>query len=466
MEDTDKQLYWLRNRLAELEYWRDLERGGMDRAIREVHATERRLLAEPQLGRDIERQGRRSAARGVGRAGCMSRRAELMGRLIDFSRIENDGRLRAALGRIGQEFSRLRFPETMATLMKSSDPHRRRRALVCMAGAGAALEPQCRDMVRLANAVAEQCGYAGYVEAKLSFEGLTGAEVGALFRRWRDRLMPVWREATSDATRRWGSEIPPHDLLYALNTGGRAQEAICRRSACDGVMIRLLERLGAPLEAWPVYISRAKIPFNGACYRVQPGRDVRILLSRALTGYAACFYLFHEFGHAAYYSHCPQGSEMLIDSQLSREIVAEIWTRFLQNAEFLSELTSLDSRRAEAVVAARARYDGCRLLLTIRDSMFTFEVFRDPERPWSDVWSQVTDEWLGQGDPSGAFDIYDMPNPMDTKNYAIAQAVATEWFEEALRRCGGRLSPLLLEAMVARLYHPGNLKDWQDKFTW
>ena len=101
----------------------------------------------------------------------------------------------------------------------------------------------------------------------------------------------------------------------------------------------------------------------------------------------------------------------------------------------------------------------------MREALFTLEVLRDPAAPLSRTWREVTTEWLGLDDDSGAFEFLDFLHPLDLKNYVFAQVLSESAFASLTAgRAEAPLSHSLVEKMVTKFYRPGNIVPWPVKF--
>ena len=462
IEETDWQLFVLNNKLSMLEYKQDTGDDEGEDKINEVYERIRSLLSEPSLLKAVRACLESASAR---YDPLIARKAALLEREILFSAIENNSALGDVRKTIRQEINNLGYAEILSTLTRDPDRMTRREALGRLARACAAIEPSCRELFKTYNKLAQEAGYRDYAQAKLSYESLTVEEMYTLFRQWRDQNLPQWKRALTQETEKLGDTIKAYDLLYVFQQRYARVHEMFDAEGKMSILRELLARLGTSLDELPISIECRDIPFNGAGYRMMPGKDVRILLNPVVRGFSGYFFLFHEFGHAIYYCHCPVGSELLIDGHLAREIMADLWTHFLKEKSFLEGVMGFSSDLADEVIQARSEYEVFRLLLYMRDSVFTLELLRNPDIPFAETWRTVSAEWLGIHDNSGAFEIFDFPHPLDMKSYVFAQVLSKSTFA-SLAPGGSEVleTPGVLEAIINRLYRPGNIIEWQSKF--
>lgn len=464
LEEADRQLFALHNKLSLLEYERD--RGDVAAAdgILEVHATIRSLLGEASLLAAVRAC---QAAPGIHLRPETTRKAALLERAILFSAVENDSALRRAIEAVRSRMSGadLDCSEATSTLVKSPARSTRREALARTAGVSAAMEPLCRQVAALANRAARGAGYHDYAQAKLTHEEMTPDGLRSLFRQWSEERKPQWTRLLRTAGEASGGAVQACDLLHLLGQyRGRLQNVFAGDKMMP-VLRELLAKLGIRFEKLPISIEFRDIPYSGSCHRVMPGRDLRILLKPNLIGFQGYFYLLHEFGHAIYYCHCPIGSELLIDDHPAREIMADMWTCFLKQEHFIVDIMGLPSPLAVEAVRVLDETETLRLFLYLRDAVFGLEVLQDPATPLSETWRAVSNEWLGIDDNSGAFDLFDFLHPLDMKSYVLAQVLSERAFASlAAGHAGGPVTPVVFGEMIDRFYRPGNMITWRTKF--
>jgi len=452
ISELDRRLFALNNRLSLLEYREDLG-AEVTGDLNDVRQRIRTALQEPSLPDAI-------------RAGCspdvaeknplLARKTMLLQQKKEFSRIELD----ESLCRAGDELRACisekseGYAQVMAGLSSPSRKERR-QARQSLASLAANVEPACRRWSSLANDLARKHGYNNYAEAALASEGLTISDMCTLFAAWKRERLPAYRQLVEEVS-------GAGDLLYLLKEHKDRMNEVFERRKAEDAFADLLSHLKLSLDDLPVSLVHREVSFTGACYRVEPGRDVRIVVNSSLAGLARYFYLLHEMGHAMYYCYCPRGSELLMDYQVTREAIADMWTLFLRDEQFLRTIVGSGDEDVETVLHSWSAYSTLRLFLFMRDAMFTVQVLTVPDSWYSDSWRAVTLEWLELDEDSGAFDPYDFLHPLHLKNYVFGQVLS----ERAL---SALTSNVLLKPETVinfdRLYcRPGNSVPWQTKF--
>lgn len=461
VEDADRRLYELSNMLSELEHREDQGDAQASDQIVIVRQQFNAILSEPQLRTDA--QACRAAA-ATHDDQQLQRKAELLEREITFSSIENDALLLRAKAAVRQKKSSFNLGGVRHALAHAADRSVRRQALEKLARASTATEDTCRDLLLVYNERAQRQGYADYVVAKLTYEGLAEEELHRLFARTHDRLWPRWERALADIAAALDGAVEAHDLLFMLRECcGQSLESFVRGGG-RRFLRGILECMGTCLDELPISIEGSDIPSAGACYRVRPGEDVRILLNRRLSGFQEHLYLLHEFGHAVYYCFCPVDSELLIDNHLSREIMADLWPQFLKERDLLTQAAGIPSELIDATIQAQRDRETLSLFLLMRDSMFTLEALRQPNASFAELWRDVSRRWLGVDDTSGAFELFDLLHPLDTKSYVFAQVLSEQVFASLHPgKHSSWPSPETMHHLVERFYRPGNTVDWRHK---
>lgn len=461
VEQADRRLYALSNMLSELEYREDQ---GDTQASAQIAAVRQKLCAifnEPQLGTYAQDCRATTAAHDDPQ---IHRKAELLQREIVFSTIENNAGLIQAKNAVRKQRASVDLGHIMGVLGHETDRSIRCQALEALARASSVMEDSCRDLLKRYNELAQGQGYHDYVEAKLAYEGLAEEALCSLFAKTHDRLWPRWERALSHAALKVDGAVKPHDLLFVIREHSRQPLEIFERERGVGFLRKLLEPMGTDLADLPISVERCDIPSAGACYRVRPGEDVRILLNQRLSGFQEHVYLLHEFGHAVYYCFCPSGSELLIDNHVSREIMADLWPHFLKERDVLAQAAGIPPELIDSVIQAQQDRETLSLFLLMRDSMFTVEALRQPDASFADLWRNVSRRWLGIDDTSGAFELFDVLHPLDAKSYVLAHALSEQIFPHlGSGQRPSRQTPELMHQLVERFYRPGNMVDWRHK---
>jgi len=460
IEMADRQLFALRNELSLGEYERDLgDKAAADR-IERINIRIGSLLSEPLLAEAVSLCQASTSRNGT----ADRRKADLLKKEITFWPIENHSALRRHNRAIQRTFESLDLPRTWS-LLGCADRKKRRTALAKIGEANATVEPNCRELLKMYNKAAQEAGYTHYAEAKLAYEGLTEAELYNFFRGWRDRLMPRWKRCWRRTSEELGGDIDVYDLVHVYRRLPRQAEDKWEAVDKMRALRELVIALGGSLDDLPIRFELRDVPFSGACYRVMPGRDVRVVLNSRHRGSHAYFFLLHEFGHAMYYCFCPFGSELMIDCHLAREIMADLWTRFLNEKSFLTQVMGFPAHLAQDTIQARSEYESLRLLLYIRDSVFSLEAMHTPDVPFAEIWRSASNEWLGVDEQSSAFETFDFLHPLDMKSYVFAQVLADETFTRLHSGPFELLeTPGALDKIIDWLYRPGRMIEWRTKF--
>lgn len=445
----DLQLYDLNNKLSLLEYAQD--RG--DDVAKEITGLKQEmndLLKNERLTNAIECWTRNNAK---SENPLLGRKAYLLARKRRFSEVEHNSQLLKAGQEVRENITGLQndYSQIFSELY-SPQRAKRQCAQTKMSRLGTELEPVCRRWSQLANEIACKHGYDSYVDACLTSEDLTLHQLTDLFKNWKQERSHQLQASIASLQ---GAE----DLLYLFSTHKARMDEIFNIRNVGDVFSELLFKLGLSLDELPIFIERADIGFPGACYRIEPGTDIRIIVNSQLSGFSSYFYLLHEFGHGMYYYFCPKGSELLVDDQIVRETFADMWTLFLRDKQFLQKIIGVSDKDIATMSMAMSNYFTLRLYLFMRDAMFTVRVLSEPTTPFAELWRMVNDEWLGIDDDSGAFDLYDFLHPLALKNYVFAQVLS----EKAMQLKGDCLVSPQMVTRFQEYCRQGNAVEWKTK---
>ncbi len=463
IENTDRRLYRLNNELSQAEYRQDCGDESAGERVDEITGKINGLLTDKQIMHAIRGIQGGDDTKDVEK-NLLVRKARLLEQEIVFSGIETDASLQEPRRSLRNELKQIDTSHAFSTLMTGAEREQRRSALKHIAQAGRKVESRAREMFHSLNWVARNAGFDHYLHAKLAYEGLTVKGLYSLFEQWREEHLPLKRRIISQERAQAGHDIQAWDILYLLQHRCSHVRNYFDSKKKIPVLDALTYSLGKPVKQLPIVIEHQPLSFGGACYRMEPGKDIRIMLNTHLEGYNDYFYMFHEFGHAIYYCFCPRESELLIDNHLSREIMADLWTHFLTNKDFLTRIMDFSSVQSERTAQSRKEYESFRILIYMRDAMFTVEALQNPDLPFDELWREVNRKWLDMDDDTGAIETFDMYHPLDMKSYVFAQVLSARVFQRFNALIGELLSPLFLEVIVKELYRPGNQVDWWEKF--
>ncbi|MBU1627775.1 hypothetical protein KKB18_10440 [bacterium] len=462
IEKIDRELFELNNELSALNYKLDC---GKESAAEDVDLIEekiRNLLMDQSLNDAVDSCLNSTSLQ---KDSLIQRKAVLLKRKIRFLTIENEYSLRESRWKARQEINNIDLDKWMGTLSKNPDRSERCKALEGLSKGCRNAEAACRELAKNANYIAQQAGYQDYTRAKLEYDGLTEETLYSYFKFWYNERISEWDKILDKYRENFGGEVKAYDIEYILNQCQSHIQKYFSKEKKLTTLDKLLNIYGTSIKELPISVEQIKLPFIGSCYRITPGKDIRILLDSDNSGINSYYVLLHEFGHAIYYCHCPVDSELLIDGHLSREIMADIWTHFIKDKDFLIKIMDLSQDIANEIIETRRCYETIILLLIIRDSMFILEVLKNPDIPFSEIWRAVSNKWLGIDDDSGAYETFDFRHMLDLKGYAFAQILSKRTFT-SLTESGFNVleKPGFFDSLVNKLYKPGNMIDWQTKF--
>jgi hypothetical protein len=380
------------------------------------------------------------------------KKMQILKDLILFSRIENHQDILAIRNQAKTELRKLNYMDTLHVLMKNPDREQRKNATDQVAGLCQKNDTLLVEFIQIHNKIAQLYGFKDFAQAKLESEGLSDEIFVNYYQNLKKKLSP-----------QTFSGKDPSDLYYQL--GSIKSSLQIPDFDSQQLLTNLFSDLGLSLENLPIRIEWEDLDFSGACFRVSVGKDIRLIVNKSLTGLSFLHYLLHEVGHAVYYCFCPMNSELLIDTHISREIMADIWTQFLKDKTFLQKYLGMDSESIQKYLTMSAENEHLSQLIQIRDSMFIYEAFKNPTTSLPQIWQKISKEWLDVDDDSGAFDVFDFFNPLDSKSYVFAADLSHKFFNKVTNDgINSFLSPALINTLIKDLYAPGSLTNWTEKF--
>jgi hypothetical protein len=443
LDILDTTLLDYNNQISLLEYQETKEKIDLSKEIQQVYQNLESLYSSIDL---------KELAITTHEDPLTKKKAQHLTELILFSRIENHQEIHDIRNQVKIELRKLNYMDTLNVLMINPDQEQRKKAIDQVADLCKKNHELLKEFIQIHNRIAQQNGFKDYAQAKLESEGLSDS----IFIRYYQKLNKKFSPHSLS-----GKE--PCDLYFQL---GKTKNNI-QIPDFDSqlLMINLFSDLGLPLSNLPIRIEWEDLDFSGACFRVSVGKDIRLIINKNLSGLSSLHYLLHEIGHAVYYCFCPRNSELLIDNHISREIMADIWTQFLKDKTFLTKYLDMDSESVQKYLNMSEAYERLSQLIQIRDSIFIYEAFKNPMISLPQIWQKVSKEWLDVTDNSGAFDVFDFFNPLDSKSYVFASDLSWRYFNN-ITNTGTHsfLSLDLLPTLTKDLYAPGSTKKWTEKF--
>lgn len=443
IDEIDQILLEFNNQISLLEYRETKEKIDLSKEIKQVYGDIETLFKSLD-SQDLEITNEVDPT--------TKKKTQILKDLIRFSKIENHPEILDIRSKTKEELQKLNYVDTLQILMKNPDQIQRKKAIDQTAELYRKNEILLEEFIHTHNKIAQQNGYTDYAQAKLESEGLSDKTFVEYFQGIKKKSsIPILS----------GKE--PCDIYYQL--GSMKSNLPVLNINSQQLLENLFSDLGISLSGLPIRIEWDDLDFFGACFRVSVGKDIRLIVIKNLSGLSSLHYLLHEIGHAVYYCFCPANSELLIDTHISREIMADIWTQFLRDKTFLQKHLRMDSEAIQKYLTKSESYDQLSLLIQIRDSMFIYEAFKNPTDPLPKTWQKVSKEWLEIDDQSGAFDVFDFFNPLDSKSYVFALDLSQKYFNKITDN--GTISflcPDLLFELIKDIYAPGSAIPWREKF--
>lgn len=451
IDSIDKELLLLNNQISFLEFQETTEATDHSEKIQSLEFEIYRML-NSELVKGL-------LAKAPPIDSIQQRKFTILQGLTRFSVIEYHPDILSIRKRVKKTLSELHYFDHITTLMNETSQGKRKQAYLEISEFCSHNEDLFKEFIYVHNRIAHQNGYGNYAEAKLDSEGLTEKEFTDFFSAIHQNgrsMIKEWIDGNQ-------GKLESFDVYHSFK---RLRPSINGKpNDNENLLTNLLTDFHILLSELPISISWQKMDFAGACFRVKPGKDVKLVINQDLEGISALHYALHELGHAIYYCFCPIDSELLIDNHLSREIMADIWTNCLEDPCFLKKAFHVDEMYIQQYLNEKMKYNQLNLQIQSRDAVFIYEVFKNPDVPLSQIWTQITRYWLEIDDTYGGFDVFDFFYPLDQKSYVFSYVLARQFFLDVTQRRKYLFaSSENFKYMREKLFSPGSLVDWKKKF--
>jgi hypothetical protein len=451
IDSIDKELLLLNNQISFLEFQETTEATDHSEKIQSLEYEIYRML-HSNIVRDL--LSRFSLIDPV-----QQHKMNILQGLVRFSVIEYHPDILSIRKRVKKTLSELHYFDHINTLMNEVNQDKRKQAHLEISEFCSHNDDLFKEFIHTHNRIAHQNGYANYAEAKLDSEGLTEKEFTDFFLTIHQNGRSIVQEWVYDNQ----GKIESFDVYHSFKDLKPSLDWKTNNS--ENLLTHLLTDFQISLSELPISISWQKMDFAGACFRIKPGKDVRLVINQDLEGLSVLHYALHELGHVIYYCFCPIDSELLLDNHLSREIMADIWTNCLEDPYFLKKAFQADEMDIQRYLIKKMKYDQLNLQIQSRDAVFIYEAFKNPDVSLSKIWTQITEYWLEIDDTYGGYDVFDFFAPLDQKSYAFSYVLARQLFLDVTQQ---RKNPFAssenLKYMREKLFSPGSLIDWKKKF--
>lgn len=375
--------------------------------------------------------------------------------------VENDPDVLSSKQSIDELFHDFNYMDHYSVLLHSENHGDRQAALQRIESQCTRTNQACVNLIHILNLLSRRQGYSSYPALKLKTEGLSIPMLEQFFLKIHYQILPEWKQMLHAYHKETHQQPKNEDLYFMVNSFCRFTEKSYTLKEPLVFLDHFLTSMKVPLGNLPITIQTASLPFCGACYRVYPNKDVRVLINSNQPAMFQFSYGLHEIGHALYYCHCPENSELLLDHHLSREIMADIWTQFLNQPEFYVRYMSFSAPEAQELVYSTSLKKKLNLMILIRDAMFILEAFQNEYESLSEIWKKVNKDWLCLDIQDSAYELFDFLNPLDLKSYVFSEVLSDRVFGEIFSQTGftGKFYPIL----TSEYYSPGSKIDWKDK---
>lgn len=457
IEEIDKELYELACKENMVYYLQDIGKRFDGKRLQKIAGERMKILTSPGLA-----NGMRVAQKCKNKA--LKRKAQLLEKAIIRAKIEYDPILNEIKNEITAKQHQFDFSSVWKTLSGCGSRESRRNAYLSQIPRLKSVEKSFKNFIVRANSLSRAMGFSGYIEARFYAEETCSGQVAGFMDCALEKTEQAWKEFIQDSQNRMRNGVKPYDLDYLINEKkGIFKTSRFGRKEIINALKDTVSSFGIAYYSLPISIENYSLPYAGACYPLEVGKDIRLIISNS-QGYAYCKTLFHEFGHAIYYAFAPSGTELWIDNQLMRETMADIWKGIAETGEWLERFSPFSAAQIAKLRDLYEQSEALWLRPLVRDYLFEAEIFKNEAPDFSSTWERITKNALFFSDSTGFYSDWGFPTPLDIKNYVISTLVK----ERCISFLKKRFPPLIGEAdflnlLIRKLYQPGNTVHFKKK---
>ena len=356
--------------------------------------------------------------------------------------------------------------EVRGILRGNPDRNLREAAFKSYAELSRQLAPELLALINLRNTLAQELGFANYVDLTMEVNGMSTAQVEGLLTELTEATNEVYSQILSRGAAALGiDEIAPWDVQYILEQGGGIDKSKFPKDKLKESLRLWLKGMGHELSELGISPEIVDIPYNGLCMGITR-KDIRILFNPQ-DGFAYYKTAYHELGHALHSALNAQEHYILRrESGIFTEGIAEIFGYVPQHPLWLKEM-GLTEEEVEG--AQQALLGPLFHYLRQRTAYCLFEhaMYRDTTQDLHQLMAEVDAKVLGCTVDSAerwAANGWFISYPVYWHNYVIADVIASQ-IHEQLREKHGELynSQEAFDYVVRTYICPGASKPWLEK---
>jgi peptidyl-dipeptidase A len=340
-----------------------------------------------------------------------------------------------------------------AILKESTDREQRKKAWLAQKGAGTAVAPLLKELVKLRNEAARTLGFKNYYEMTVQFDDQDLAELTSIFSQLYETTEKAFKENKGALdgmlAKRYGIEVrdlAPWDYpnpyfqeapgIFAADTDRFFRDKDLPRvdtTFYDSIGLSL----GDVLKRSDLYEKTGKSQ-HAFCYDIDRSGDTRILLNLRKDE-DSCATLLHESGHAAYNLYIDRNLPWLLREPahtFTTEASAMMFERLVKNPSWLQKMIALSPKEAALLKPVLLRDLALQQLLFCRwtEVMFNFEqeLYRDPDQDLNTLWWTMVEKYQhlkkpeGRDEPDWASKIHLASAPVYYHNYMLGELMVSQ----------------------------------------
>ncbi len=456
LEEIDKDLYTLRCNENLIYYYQDIGEIFDKKKLCKVSEARRELLTQKSLMSKVRKAKKHEEY-------LIRRKAELLERAIISSNIEYDPILLEIKNEIDEKQHQFDSSSVYKTLSHSSNRKLRKDIYISQLPHLKPIENLFRQFVTRANLISQRLGFSDYIDAKFYIEESSFKETSTFMSYSVKETEEFWKEFIQGAKNQIGNTLEPYDLDFFIKQKlERLTDKHFEKEEILNTLSDTLSSFGVKYSELPISIEIHNLPYVGACYPLKVREDIRFILNPS-EGYAYYKALFHEFGHAIYYCFCPLNSEILIDNQIMREIMADIWKGIVESREWLEKFSNLSSIEVDNIIKSRELYRALWTRPLIREFLFEVEIFKTEQQEFSNRWNKITSDLLFVSDATGIYSDWDFSHSLDIKNYVLSAFVKDVGVDYLKKQFSCIMQKSVFDFLVENFYKPGNIIPYKEK---
>jgi hypothetical protein len=323
-----------------------------------------------------------------------------------------------------------------------------------------AIEKCARERIRTANALARREGFENYAVAKLAYQEYS---LPAVVRTLDEVTATCRSEAVAAIAGLDAPRLSVNELERAVKQSLSFTDEQFPADGMAAVVERTLAAFDVNLSELPIKIEYQSLPYAGAVWVLDIGRDIRIVMNNRKGGFGLCCTLFHELGHALYYVYAPD-HVLLLEGREGREGLAEMWSGIVERPEWLDRIMGIRGSDAETILEETRRVSAYMTMMFVRETLFELALYDDPEVEFVPLWNALTRKCFGFDDTTGVYSDFVFLWPLDIKDYIYIDLIRSALLRRLASRFGRELlQPAVFQCLIDDYYRPGNLSPWHER---